>query len=417
MKLKYTLLNPQSDASALFVQFRRGGAPIKVYPSIVVSAADWDIRTNRLKEISPVNKEQNKTLDAWLSDLTTAITRIERNHGLLSRQSIELEMLEIAEEKRVEEKTNDFIVFFREYMDERRVTSQKGYITNLASTLRSVIACFGEHMHCGRVNYQALKRFKTFMYTATYPYRGKPRKYAINTIKKKVIILKTVMAEAVRSGLVPPFERSIPLEGEDSDTLHLSFHEVGKILKLELLSEKDKVIRDRFVFHCFCGMRVSDLNRVDKPLFSIREIKGKEAVVYVGRQKKTDNKVGFVLNKIASEIIKKYNFRFPKISDQKYNKRIKELAKRAGLTELTRKRTQRSNETEEEDIPKYMRISSHTARRSFCTNYYNIMKFPPSLIMLVSGHKSLREFLKYVKDVDIDPEEQMPFLDQEPDLG
>jgi integrase len=41
-------------------------------------------------------------------------------------------------------------------------------------------------------------------------------------------------------------------------------------------------------------------------------------------------------------------------------------------------------------------ISSHTARRSFCTNEY--LKGTPALtIMKVSGHKTESSFLKYIK--------------------
>ena len=47
------------------------------------------------------------------------------------------------------------------------------------------------------------------------------------------------------------------------------------------------------------------------------------------------------------------------------------------------------------DFPKYELISSHTCRRSFATNLYGII--PTMTIMAITGHKSERTFLNYIK--------------------
>ena len=51
--------------------------------------------------------------------------------------------------------------------------------------------------------------------------------------------------------------------------------------------------------------------------------------------------------------------------------------------------------------PKYGWITSHTCRRSFCTNEF-LAGTPVDLIMKISGHKSLRDFYRYIR---ITPEE------------
>lgn len=45
---------------------------------------------------------------------------------------------------------------------------------------------------------------------------------------------------------------------------------------------------------------------------------------------------------------------------------------------------------------KYELISSHTCRRSFCTNMY-LAGFPAEELMKISGHKSTTAFLTYIK--------------------
>ena len=49
-----------------------------------------------------------------------------------------------------------------------------------------------------------------------------------------------------------------------------------------------------------------------------------------------------------------------------------------------------------ESLPKNELISSHTGRRSFCTNMYK-RGLPTLMIMSISGHKTEKSFLKYIK--------------------
>jgi len=51
--------------------------------------------------------------------------------------------------------------------------------------------------------------------------------------------------------------------------------------------------------------------------------------------------------------------------------------------------------------PKNEWITSHTCRRSFCTNEF-LAGTPVELIMKISGHKSVKDFYKYIR---ITPEE------------
>ena len=46
--------------------------------------------------------------------------------------------------------------------------------------------------------------------------------------------------------------------------------------------------------------------------------------------------------------------------------------------------------------PKHELIKSHTCRRSFCTNLY-LDGVDNTIIMAASGHKSLKQFLHYIK--------------------
>ena len=83
--------------------------------------------------------------------------------------------------------------------------------------------------------------------------------------------------------------------------------------------------------------------------------------------------------------------------EQYINICIKEVGQMAGINEIVRfERTQGGNK-EIKQIPKYELISTHTARRSYSTIKYKA-GVPVQDIMPLTGHKTEREFLKYIRE-------------------
>jgi integrase len=68
------------------------------------------------------------------------------------------------------------------------------------------------------------------------------------------------------------------------------------------------------------------------------------------------------------------------MADSKVNKYIKEACREA-------------------ELDKADQVSSHTARRSGCTNWY-MADMSSEQIMKVSGHKTIAEFKKYIRVTD-----------------
>jgi len=114
-------------------------------------------------------------------------------------------------------------------------------------------------------------------------------------------------------------------------------------------------------------------------------------------QKKTKTAISIPLSSKVISILNKRNGNFPRrISDQKYNEHIKEIAKEAGLIHLVSGSKQNLSLKRKEiaEFPKWELVTSHIGRRSYATN--NFGKIPTRLIMTMTGHKTEREFLKYI---------------------
>lgn len=115
------------------------------------------------------------------------------------------------------------------------------------------------------------------------------------------------------------------------------------------------------------------------------------------RQQKTNTKVTIPLHPVVLEVLEKYNYNLPEpISNQRFNEYIKETAKLAEINAMEAITITKGGKLQTELYPKHELISSHTGRRSFCTNMYK-RGLPTLMIMSISGHKTEKSFLKYIK--------------------
>lgn len=227
------------------------------------------------------------------------------------------------------------------------------------------------------------------------------RNYKVNYVDKQVKGLKQFISAAIEDKFVEHFTwNSIKAENREVDSIYTDFKEIQAIYDTELVDPTEAIVRDKYVLNCFLGMRYSDINQLEPHLFRHSTIGDKEFLVYEGRNKKTDTKVEFALPPIAEIILKKYNYNIPKLNATEYNIVIKQVAFKAGLTNLIRIREIRGYETINRDIPKWQLMSSHTGRRSFCTNYYN-EGVTIAAIMSISGHKTEKDFRKYIKKASV----------------
>jgi integrase len=180
------------------------------------------------------------------------------------------------------------------------------------------------------------------------------------------------------------------VEGEETDAVYLTEKEIRDLYKFDFSDDKRlEAVRDLFVFSCFVGLRISDARRIRPE--NMVTIEGEPYIKIT--TKKTGQPITIPCNDMVQSIFRKYKDSPtgmpPVISDQKYNQYIKELCKKAGLVETGRLNSDLSK-------PLCEAVSSHTARRSFATNCY-LDGMDNQMIMAVTGHKTEKSFLTYIK--------------------
>jgi site-specific recombinase XerD len=214
-----------------------------------------------------------------------------------------------------------------------------------------------------------------------------------NTIGKKVDTLKTFLNAATKLGINHSLkykDESFKTITEEVDNIYLTKTELDQIYSLDLNHNPSlERVRDVFLVGCWTALRYSDLHqmRLDRALEGIINI----------TQQKTGDKALIPIHPLVNKILKKYDGKLPeKISNQKYNDYIKVVGKLAKINTIIIKSEYEEGKLVSKEYKKHQLITSHTARRSFCTNAY-LDGIPVLAIMAVSGHRTERAFLKYIK--------------------
>ena len=208
-----------------------------------------------------------------------------------------------------------------------------------------------------------------------------------NSVGKHIKILKVMLSEAKNKDAdLSDFY----VYTEDVDNVYLNETELKQLKDFDFsdVPHLDRV-RDWFLLLAWTGSRFSDLQKIDKA-----NIKN-NFITY--RQQKTNTSVTIPVHPIVNEILNKYNYQMPEvISNQRFNEYIKTACQDAKIDTLESFTRTVGGKLITETMPKYELISSHTCRRSYCTNMYK-RGLDTLMIRSISGHKTEKSFLKYLK--------------------
>ena len=221
--------------------------------------------------------------------------------------------------------------------------------------------------------------------------------FTLNYVGTIIRKLKTIMKSAFSRDVTKCTEFQKPYFIAPSEIVNLPYlteEEIEKISNLVILDDADRNIRDIFVIQCYAGFRIEDLlKQLKQP--NIIEQSGRK--FFYTKQGKTGGEIWIPINEKIRKVISNNNGKLPfYVHQNEINERIKSICKKAKIDyDYSIERTYR-NITVVETKPKYKFIATHTARRSFCTNAF-MANVPVHHIMSISGHKTEKIFLNYVK--------------------
>ncbi|MEP7232563.1 MAG: site-specific integrase [Ginsengibacter sp.] len=246
-----------------------------------------------------------------------------------------------------------------------------------------------------------LNFYEEFVDFLTFDYRQRRRKdlivgLKVNTVGKTIKQFRTFLRNRIRKKIIPVIDMDgwIILQ-EDVDSVYLTMKEVSAIYRLDLSRQAHLInYRNDFVLGCLTGLRFSDFSELMKD--DVRKD------MLFKKQNKSEHWVVIPLRIEAQKILNsKFRNQPYRTTNAEFNRHIKTIAKLAGITDLIKFSHKKNGKDVIEMKPKNAWITSHTCRRSFCTNEF-LAGTPVELIMKISGHKSVKDFYKYIR---ITPEE------------
>lgn len=254
-----------------------------------------------------------------------------------------------------------FIEFFNQEL--RKKPIGLGTMKNHKTVLHGIIN-FGRITHFKDLTYSNIADFDVFLRKTV---KSQPVLY------KRHNTLNSYIKEAIKRGLMTdnPYDEFQCKRGKYKDPIVLDEVELKKIADYQPTCDKLARIRDMYLFQCMTGLAFVDMQEFTKD--KIRYIDG--SMVICSNRVKTAESYIIPLFADAQEILEKYNYSFPRISNQKYNDYIKVLASSVGINK---------------------KLTSHTARHTYGSYLVN-KGVAIAVIQKAMGHAKITQTLEYAK--------------------
>lgn len=353
---------------------------IKVLPEY------WDAKNQKLRNklgVAEIKDRINGELSKIKSFTENTFTELKFSNNLSKenlRQQLDIYFNKASEDKKVET--------FYDYVENVLVEQAKNRVAKVTwqSYLRTL-----ELVKSFEADEKYKVKFETInieFYYSFVEYLEDTHEMSPNTVGKQIKNIKMFMNTANEDGVTSFMghkHKYFKVLRVESFNIYLNEKELEQIRDVEYeFDSVDDRVRDLFLLGAYTGQRISDWRKLHED--NIQDIKGIKCFKF--KQAKTNNEVVIPLHPNVKAILNKRNYTAPKfVNEQDINIRLKDIAKDAKITQEVK---------EKDGVKKNTLISSHSARRSFCSNAYK-SGMDSLAIMKLSGHKTEKSFLKYIK--------------------
>lgn len=423
----------------LFVRLQSRAQRInhKAATTLEVDIVEWNKALKgptQWQKYMALNPELEETLNLLKTELNSTLSRevgitqeefVKIIDEVMYREIRERERKVAAAKAKAEEEArritlNQFIDNFLEEVKSGGRQTDKG--TNYApATIKSIKASMQQFKNyqeeTGKeLNWEDMDLQFYYAYTAWM----KKKDYSVNTIGKCVKQLKAILSTAESEGLHSNAKyKDKKFKGTriDVDSIYLTKDDLAKLQKVDMskLSLGHSWALDIFLVGVWTAQRVSDYNNISRddiqsyqmrsivdepdpnnPGKTIARIVTRDVTVINIRQKKTGAKVTVPCSSALIRILEKYNYQLPHLEDQVINRYIKEIAKKAKLTDIVEIEETKGGTPKMVKYQKWELIHTHTARRTGTTLMY-LSGMDIYDIMKITGHSSPAMLKKYIK--------------------
>lgn len=311
----------------------------------------------------------NERLDAQMQNINEFINNLIKNKEAFSFDKLE-HFLKYSQQK------ESFIDFIKRRVSER-TDLRKGTLNTHASLINSL-------EEFGRIVYFSDITTANIMYYDDFLHKKYNKQTTVHGYHKR---LKRYINEAIKYELIKenPYNKLKFDRGKSEGIKYLTIEQINQIRSLEIASESIDKVRDLFIFQCFTGLSYADLFKFD---FST-VIERKKKFFIRDARVKTQEEYFLMLLKPAMEILRKYDFKLPAISNYQYNLRLKIVQELAKIK---------------------LSLHSHMARHSFAVMALNMGVSIENLAKMM-GHTDIKTTQIYAKVLNKSVQEEFEKMD------
>lgn len=300
--------------------------------------------------------------------------------------------------------------FLEQYLSEKDKKTYQKYFG-----LKNKLQIFNPNLTFQELDFNFYDSFKRFLYDVPNP--NHPDSILVNrgdyydivphdggsiglfddTVFKYFILLKTFIKWAGKRGnQINPCYSEWPTPQFQHKPISLTLAELERLESAQLTGTT-AIARDYLVMECRTGQRISDIKRLNvKDFCNGKWILTPKKGNRIGQKTVTIHFTGYCSP--AINILQKYNFKLPNLSEQKINIHIKDACRIAGIDKHTETFRVAGNKRIRIHGPKYEFISSHSGRRSFCT--IALQHMPAKIVMDLTGISNFKTLKHYEDESD-----------------
>ena len=217
----------------------------------------------------------------------------------------------------------------------------------------------------------ALKRLELLFLEDLEYYLKTEKDLGQSTINKIIQRLRRPVKEAVSEGYLDkdPF-MLYKAKTTKTDVVFLSPEELQTFENFTFIQPRLQFVKDLFIFCCYTGLAYNELSRLEHKHVQ----KGFDGKLWISmKREKTSKDFSIPLLPRAGSLIIKYQSKqsmvFPKISNQKYNSYLKEIAAIIGIEK---------------------KLTTHIARKTFASTVLLYNDVPMEIVSELLGHSSMK---------------------------
>lgn len=271
----------------------------------------------------------------------------------------------------------------------------KEYVLTIDNVTKHLVKYRGEGIRMMDIDKDFCVGFVEYLKTATTRWGDK----VLSKVTQKVYftMLNSMLKQAVQDGIITQnpvdlLKRSEKVKTPDTERVYLDISEVKLLANTECKSE---LVKQAFMFSCFCGLRVSDIRKLAwKDIEVVTDRYGNKTYRLSSIMQKTQRKVSYSLSNEAMKWLPEKGDS-PLVFDGlnaegTINSYIKKWAEDAGITK---------------------NVSFHTARHTFATMMLTLGADLYTTSKLL-GHTNIATTQIYAKIIDKKKDEAMGLIDK-----